>query len=112
MDEAGRFVRVLPHSVIFWFTPQLVIELFVFFNFLVLAFDIYLAHSENEFYWRAEYFPVYFAAAGSVILFVGLMARQRWRRLDAWRDLGYLVGWASVATGLAGVIYHLDRQFF
>jgi hypothetical protein len=30
----------------------------------------------------------------------------------AWRDVGYLVGWLSVAVGLAGVVLHLDSQFF
>jgi len=91
---------------------QFLIELFVLFNFIVLILDIYLAHSENEFYWRAEYFPVYFSVVASVILIVALTARQIWRREAVWRDLGYLVGWVAVATGLAGVIYHLDSQFF
>jgi len=108
-DRTGK-----QHRVLFGFLVdfQLWIELFVLFNFLVLILDIYLAHSENEFYWRAEYFPVYFSAIGSAILFLGLVARQYWRREAVWRDLGYLVGWVSVATGLAGVIYHLDSQFF
>ena len=35
------------------------------------------------------------------------------RRCPAvWRDVGYLVGWLAVVVGLAGVILHLDSQFF
>jgi len=29
-----------------------------------------------------------------------------------WRDVGHLVGWLSIAVGLAGVILHLDSRFF
>jgi len=29
-----------------------------------------------------------------------------------WRDVGHLIGWLSVVVGLAGVILHLDSQFF
>lgn len=105
-------VSVPRRSFEFWYELDLLLELFVLFNFFVLVLDIYLAHSENEFYWRAEYFPVYFSAVASVILLAGLIARRRWRLMAVWRDLGYLVGWVSVATGLAGVIYHLDSQFF
>lgn len=112
MEEESRYVRIPARSFRIVLDFQLWVELFVLFNFIVLVLDIYLAHSENEFYWRTEYFPVYFSAVGSVILLVGLVARQRWRRVAVWRDLGYLVGWVSVATGLAGVIYHLDSQFF
>jgi hypothetical protein len=88
------------------------LELFVLFNFVVLGFDIFLAHSENQFRRHAEYFPVYFAGAAAVLLIVGLLAKEIWHREAIWRDLGYLVGWVSIVTGLAGVIYHLDSQFF
>jgi len=112
MEEASRWASVPGRSFLFLLDLQLWIELFVLFNFVVLVLDIYLAHSENEFYWRAEYFPIYFSAASSILLPVGLITGQFWRREAVWRDLGYLVGWVSVATGLAGVIYHLDSQFF
>lgn len=91
---------------------QLALELFVLLNFIALGFDIFLAHSENQFRHRAEYFPVYFEAAGSLLLLIGIVAKQAWHREGVWRDLGYLVGWVSVVTGLVGVIYHLDSQFF
>ena len=35
------------------------------------------------------------------------------RRVPAvWRDVGHLIGWLAVIVGLAGVILHLDSQFF
>ena len=39
-----------------------------------------------------------------------LPVRDRWPAV--WRDVGYLIGWLAVVVGLAGVIYHLDSQFF
>jgi hypothetical protein len=94
------------------YDAQVALELFVLFNFLALGFDIFLAHSENQFRRHAEYFPVYFAGAAAVLLSVSLVAKEIWHREAVWRDLGYLVGWVSIVTGLAGVIYHLDSQFF
>jgi hypothetical protein len=92
--------------------PQLALEVFVLLNFVALGFDIFLAHSENQFRRRVEYFPVYFEAAGSLLLLIGIVTKEVWHRTTVWRDLGYLVGWVSVVTGLVGVIYHLDTQFF
>src|SRR5579885_2494310 len=37
---------------------------------------------------------------------------DRCGRRDAWRDLGYLVGWCAILVGLAGVVLHLDSRFF
>jgi hypothetical protein len=94
------------------YDPQLALDVFVLLNFVALGFDIFLAHSENEFRRRVEYFPVYFAVAGALVVLIGIAARELWHRAAVWRDLGYLVGWISIVTGLAGVIYHLDSQFF
>jgi hypothetical protein len=89
---------------------QLWVEVFVCLNFAALIVDVFLAHSENHFRRDSEYIPWYFsmAAAGTLAVLVPLR-----RRVPAlWRDLGYLVGWAAVGVGLAGVILHLDSQFF
>jgi len=110
MDGDGPYLRIGRRIVPY--DPQLALELFVLFNFVALAFDIFLAHSENQFRRQAEYFPVYLEAAGSLVLLVGIVAKEFWHRPAVWRDLGYLVGWTSVVTGLAGVVYHLDSQFF
>lgn len=90
--------------------PQLWIELFALFNFGGLVGDIFLAHSTNAFRERAEYVPLVFSAAAAVVLAGALPLRQA--RPAWWRAIGHIVGWAAVAVGLAGVILHLDSQFF
>lgn len=89
---------------------QLWVELFAFFNFGGLVLDIFLAHSENQFRRPSEYLPLYFSIAATVVLAAIVPLRRRWP--DVWRDVGYLVGWMAVAVGLAGVVLHLDSQFF
>ena len=89
---------------------QLWIEAFVLFNFAGLIADIFLAHSENHFRRQTEYVPLIFSIAATVALAAIVPLR---RRLPAvWRDVGHLVGWLSVVVGLAGVVLHLDSQFF
>jgi hypothetical protein len=89
---------------------QLWIEAFVLFNFAGLVADIFLAHSQNRFRHRAEYLPLIFSIAATATLTVVVPLRQRWPAV--WRDVGYLVGWAAIVIGLAGVILHLDSRFF
>jgi hypothetical protein len=91
---------------------RLWVEGFIVFNFAGLIGDISLAHSGNSFRRTSEYIPIGFSAAAAVILTVGLFLKERRGLVAVWRDLGYLVGWLSVAVGLAGVVLHLDSQFF
>jgi hypothetical protein len=93
-----------------WPEPWLQLEIFVTMNLGFLAFDIYLAHSFNEFRKWPEYVPLYFSAAAPFLLAAGLALRSRWRAV--WTDLGYLVGWAAIVMGLAGVVLHLNSSFF
>jgi hypothetical protein len=88
------------------------IEAFVIFNYLALVLDIYIAHSSNSFRRSEEYIPLYFSAAAALLLALGLTAREKLSLESVWRDLGYLTGWISVIVGIAGVVYHLDSQFF
>jgi hypothetical protein len=89
---------------------QLWIELFVVFNFAGLAADIFLAHSQNQFRQQAEWIPLYFSIAATVMLAATLPTRDRTPAV--WRDVGHLVGWLAVAVGVAGVVLHLDSRFF
>jgi hypothetical protein len=88
------------------------VELFALGNLAFLALDIFVAHSENGFLRRAEFFPLYFSLAAPVVLGAALAAREfgAWPRF--WAAAGCVVGAVSIALGLAGVIYHLDSQFF
>ena len=88
------------------------LEGFGLFNFLCLSGDVALAHSENGFRIRVEYFPVWFSVIAAAVLLAGLILRLRFRQTWAWTYIGHLVGWASVAVGTAGVVYHLDSRFF
>src|SRR3954462_2347635 len=89
---------------------QLWIELFVLFNFAGLVVDIFLAHSTNQFRERSEYVPLFFSAGAAVALAFAVALRTA--RPALWRGGGHVVGWLAIAVGLAGVILHLDSQFF
>lgn len=97
--------------------PRLWLEAFVAINLAFLALDIYLAHSVNDFRIDAEYFPLWFSLVAPVLLGVGLLCTRAltsevgWRTI-VWKDLGYFVGWCAIATGLVGVVLHLNSHFF
>lgn len=90
--------------------PQIWVEVFAILNLGFLTFDIYLAHSVNQFRNHAEYIPLIFSAAAPVVLILGLALQSRWPAV--WKDLGYLVGWSAVLIGLTGVLLHLESHFF
>ena len=94
------------HDVRLW------VELFATSNLAILAVDIYIAHSANQFRSSAEYIPFYFSLGAPVILFAGIVARWVARTATPWRLAGLVVGWLAILTGLAGVLYHLESSFF
>src|SRR6185436_3764669 len=79
---------------------QLWLEVFVAGNFAGLVLDIFLAHSSNRFRHAAEYIPLYFSAAAALTLAVIVTKRRRHHAV--WRDVGHLIGWLSIAVGVAG----------
>ncbi|HTS38797.1 MAG TPA: hypothetical protein VMH04_24195 [Candidatus Solibacter sp.] len=96
-----------------WWTklaPWFLVEAFCLVNLAFLTLDIYLAHSFNQFHKWEEYVPLYFSASAPVVLAIGLALKPRFR--GVWTDLGYLVGWGAIVTGLAGVVLHLNSLFF
>lgn len=93
-----------------WSQPELWVELFAILNVGFLTFDIYLAHSVNQFRNEAEFIPLFFSASAPVFLIVALFQRTRHRWI--WKLIGYLVGWVAVLVGLTGVILHLESHFF
>jgi hypothetical protein len=95
-----------------WRAPEIWLEAFIIFNFLSLTCDIALAHSENRFRVPAEYLPLWFSLLAALLLIPALLLRLGGGSNVAWKLLGYLVGWSAIAMGAAGVVYHLDSQFF
>ena len=93
-----------------WNQPQLWIEAFAILNIGFLTFDIFLAHSVNQFRNPAEYVPFFFSASAPAVLIVALWFRNG--RPGIWKFLGYVVGWLAIVIGLTGVILHLQSQFF
>lgn len=114
MDINGRLDRALrfePRGR--WFLDaQIWLEVFVMVNYTFLILDIWLAHSANQFRRQAEYFPLWFSIAAPLVLLAAMAARVRGGWMAPWVDLGHLVGWTSIAVGSAGVVFHLDSQFF
>lgn len=93
-----------------WARPQIWVETFAILNIGFLTFDIFLAHSVNQFRNQAEYIPLLFSATAPVVLAFALAVRYRWPAV--WKDLGYFVGWCAVLVGLTGVVLHLESHFF
>ena len=93
-----------------WVRPQIWVEVFAIVNLGFLTLDIYIAHSANEFRNKAEYVPLIFSAVTPLLLMFALAMLYRWQAV--WKVLGYLVGWSAVLVGFAGVILHLNSQFF
>jgi hypothetical protein len=108
-----RARRLLQHPGLRWaHDTQLWVEVFATANLSILAGDIYIAHSVNQFHKSAEYIPFYFSIAGAAVLAVCILLKWVFRLDAPWRDVGYLVGGLSILTGLVGVIYHLESRFF
>ena len=93
-----------------WLEPQMWVEIFAVLNIGFLTFDIYLAHSVNQFRNAAEYIPLIFSATAPLFLIAALLLRNR--SLRAWKWLGYIVGWGAILVGLTGVVLHLESHFF
>ena len=108
-----------------WTSPELWLEWFLVANLAFLAVDISLAHAVNAFEHRAEWIPVVFSIAATFLLLLAIalggsepaLARRQMTEQVGWRKslarwIGLLVGWGSIAVGIAGLIWHLRGDFF
>jgi hypothetical protein len=95
-------------SVMRALTPRRCVEWFVVANLAFLGLDIAIAHTQNHFRERIEWAPIAFSGAAVVLLLPMVMgARARWcERLEV------VVGGASVAVGVVGMVLHLRSAFF
>jgi hypothetical protein len=93
-----------------WNEPALWVEVFAILNVGFLTFDIFLAHSVNQFRNRAEWIPFFFSLTAPLVLIVALTQLVRHRA--GWKTLGYLVGWLAILVGITDLILHLESHFF
>lgn len=87
------------------------LELFVLTNLAFLTLDIFLAHSMNGFHHRAEWIPFALSIVAPPALCFGLVAWRARASERIFRSIGMVVGVASVATGIAGMAWHLSSRF-
>ncbi len=93
-----------------WTNPRWLLELFILSNIAFLALDIYLAHLSNSFHHPAEWIPVWFSVAASVVLLWGVLPAGYGGQIH--QLSGRVVGYLAIALGYAGLIYHLQSSFF
>lgn len=105
--------------------PPVLVEFFAVGNIAFLAVDIGVAHSVNAFRYPAEWIPVAFSLAATPVLLLAMAiggvrpaapgsgreapAGGR-RKIGRW--LGMAIGAGSAAVGIAGLLLHLESQFF
>jgi hypothetical protein len=107
-----------------WANPLIWVEWFIVANIAFLAVDVSLAHAVNNFGHRAEWIPIYFSLATTLLLLgaiaiggpVPISSAQasgpfRTRKVIA-RGIGLAVGFCSIAVGIAGLLWHLNADFF
>jgi hypothetical protein len=104
-----------------WLRPLAWAELFALSNLAFLAVDIALAHSVNAFEHPAEWIPVIFSAGVTPLLMCAMLlgggpeptlrgASTGRRRVARW--IGLLAAWSSIVVGVAGLIWHLNGDYF
>lgn len=88
------------------------VELFAIANLAFLAVDIFLAHTVNRFRAWPEWIPIGFSGAAAPALALGLWWANR--RGGDWRPArgGAVVGVLAIGVGIAGLLFHLESQFF
>lgn len=104
--------------------PVALSECFAVGNLAFLAVDIFVAHSMNEFAHWAEWIPLGFSVVAPLLLLATMIFARSLKpprvgqnsmlatteRLR--RGIGLLVGFTSVTVGIAGLLWHLNSQFF
>lgn len=100
--------------------PVHCVELFVLANLAFLGLDIFIAHSINGFgahslhaYSRwAEWVPICFSLSAPLVLLIAISVSRFSVRSRVSRDVGLFIGAISILIGIAGLLFHLNSQFF
>ena len=117
-------MRILPQAAQRLLHPVVIAEFFAVSNLGFLAMDILVAHSMNRFAHWAEWIPFVFSLVAPAVLISAMFIAGEVRpplqrpnetltaaqRLS--RGLGMLVGVFSIVVGVAGLLWHLESQFF
>lgn len=90
----------------------LLVEVFAIANLAFLVLDVYVAHSVNAFHHWAEWIPLFFAAAGTLVLVLSLAQERGNFERGLARTAGFVVGWGAIAVGIGGLLLHLSSNFF
>jgi len=90
----------------------LLLEAFLISNYAFLVADIFVAHSVNDFHHWAEWIPFGFSIAAAPLLCAGMLGHGLRDRSPRYRWIGFVVGPASICVGIAGLLWHLQSQFF
>lgn len=89
----------------------ILLELFATANLAFLALDVFLAHAANGFRNGAEWIPVIASGLAGLALGANLLIRRPFDR-GAGKWLGWIAGGLAIAVGVAGLLWHLESQFF
>jgi hypothetical protein len=105
--------------------PLWLVEIFAIANIAFLAVDILVAHAINAFAEPAEWVPLAFSPLAALALLAAMAlggatprlpgaeaAGEVGRRQRLARRIGLAVGGACVVVGVAGLVLHLESQFF
>lgn len=88
------------------------IECFAASNLAFLVLDIYVAHSVNQFHHWSEWIPFYFALFGSAFLLIQLFMNTELAQNKGLRLTGFIVAALGIVIGIAGLVLHLESNFF
>lgn len=84
------------------------LDIFIIANLVFLALDVFIAHSVNAFAHWAEWIPFYFSLVAPVLLVLTGLGRE-----TLWTYRCRLsIGWSAICVGVAGMLFHLNSQFF
>lgn len=91
---------------------KLLLEIFVLLNYGILSLDIYLAHSINRFRHWTEWIPLGFSIIAAAVLGTAVISNRHGPYPALGQRSGAWVGYCSIGIGVAGLLLHLESQFF